>query len=74
MTRKLGRRLYELIKSGVSMMGTFDPDEIMYIFEEDLTPNEHKRIKGFLSWVHKNNKKYGSGNYEEVYSEYLEAK
>lgn len=71
--KKLGIRRYNLISSAVRMEGTYDPDEILYLFEESLYIKEAPSVIKFLTWVHKNNKTFGSGNYEEVFLEFLKA-
>lgn len=71
--KTLGRLLYTLISSGVNMSGTFDPLEILPYIEEQLTCVEYNQVEHFLEWVHNNDKQFGSGNYEQVYQEYLKA-
>ena len=68
--RKLGIRNYTLISRGVKTHGTYNPDEILYLFEEELYAVQVKEIIAFLKWVHENNKTFGSGNYEQVFSEW----
>ncbi len=71
--KKLGERNYMLIKSGVKTHGTYDPDKILYIFEENLYCDEIGEICDFLKWCHTNGKHFGSGNYEDVFKEFKEA-
>jgi len=71
--KKLGDRNYLLIKRGVKSFGTFNPEEIMCMFEEDLYVSEAQEVENFLKWVHETGKSFGSGNYEEVFAEYLKA-
>ncbi len=73
---ELGHRNYLLISSGVKIRGTFDPDEIMYIFEEQLYIDEIPIIREFLTWVAEDeeNRRFGFGNYEERFKEFLESK
>jgi hypothetical protein len=68
--KKLGLRNYQLIASGVKMLGTYDPDEIFGVFIEDLLISQADTIEQFLRWVHENGKCFGSGNYEEVFAEF----
>jgi len=68
--KKLGARNFELIRAGAETMGTFNPNEIMSLFEEHLYIHEAEDITNFLSWVHNNNTTFGSANYEEVFAEY----
>ena len=69
--KKLGVRNYTLISQGVRIEGTFNPDKIFFIFEENLYFNEAGTIWNFLEWVHKSGKSFGSGNYEAVFKEFL---
>jgi hypothetical protein len=68
--KTLGRRNYELIRFGVSIEGTYNPDKVFYAFEEQLYVRDVDTIYNFLKWVHQNGKTFGSGNYEQVFQEY----
>lgn len=70
--KKLGRRNYDLISRGVNTMGSYDPNEILFLFEEELYTDEYTTIVSFLRWVHADsaNRGFGSGNYEERFSQY----
>lgn len=70
--KHLGERLYTLIKHGVKLCGTFNPEEIFCFFEEDLYADEVKPVRDFLQWVHDGNgeRDFGSGNYEERFSQF----
>lgn len=72
--KKLTERRYYLISSGVKIEGSYDPKEIMFYFEEELTSSEYDEIEKFLQWCHDNDKKFGSGNYEDVYKEFKSKK
>lgn len=69
--KKLGKRNYELICRGVKTIGSYNPDEIFFMFEEELYINQIEEIYNFLKWVHENNKCFGHGNYENVFQDYL---
>lgn len=69
--KKLGEKNYALISQGVKSVGSYDPGEILFIFEEQLYTDEVKDIIKFLTWMHENQKSFGSGNYEEVFKEFL---
>ena len=71
MLKKLGSRNYTLIAEGVKALGTYDPDMILTFFEESLYAQDVAQIIDFLTWVHTNKKEFGSGNYEEVFHEFL---
>lgn len=70
--RKLGVRNYALISMGVKTMGSYDPNEILFLFEKSLYRNEVKEIIAFLEWVteDKENRAFGSGNYEQRFKEF----
>jgi hypothetical protein len=70
--KKLGERNFEIILRGLEM-GSYDPDEIFYLFEERLRINEADEIHAFLTWCHKEGKGFGHGNYEERFAEFKEA-
>ena len=72
--KKLGQRLYSLLSMSIKTSGSYAPDEVLPMIEEELTPNEYDQLEAFLTWVDKNNKKFGSGNYEERFKEFLGAK
>jgi hypothetical protein len=69
--KKLGQRNYLLISQGVGAVGTYDPNEIFFFFEESLYMDQADTIWDFLEWVHKSGKMFGSGNYEAVFKEFL---
>lgn len=68
--KTLNRRLYGLISDGVKTHGTYDPDEILYIFEERLTLPECEEIEKFLRWCHDNGKAFGHSNYQKRFAEF----
>jgi hypothetical protein len=71
--KKLGVNNYNLISRGVKCMGTFDPNQIFCMFEEQLLMSEVDEIWNFLEWVHANDKTFGHGNYEAVFAEWKAA-
>jgi len=72
--RKLGEKNYALISQGLNITGSYDPNETMFIFEEQLYTSEASEVREFMHWCHDNNKSFGSGNYEERFSEFLKSK
>jgi hypothetical protein len=71
--RIFGDRNYALVVQGVKTEGTYDPNEIFYIFEEQLYVHESSTIFNFLEWVHEDtpNRAFGHGNYEERFQTFL---
>jgi len=72
--KNLTRLHYTLISQAVNTFGTFNPEEIFCMFEEQLTPAEANVIFAFLNWTHKNNKSFGHANYKEIYAEFKATK
>ena len=72
--KKLGERNYILISQGVGAEGTYDPNEIFYIFEEQLYTNEYDEVWNFLDWCHTNEKLFGRANYEDRFAEFKASK
>lgn len=70
---KLGSVPYLFIEIAVKQTGTFDPEKVMPVIEQNLTPEAYDEIKAFLSWLHTNGRTIGHGNYEAVYAEYKTA-
>jgi len=72
--KKLGDRNFTLINRGAGIYGTLDPDVILFTFEEDLYIHEAEEVIEFLKWCFKHDKKFGWGNYEDVFKEFKESK
>ena len=71
MAEPFGYHLYSVVSRGPKMLGTYDPEEILPVFEEELTFAELDKVVPFLRWLHETGKGMGFGNYEERYAEYL---
>lgn len=54
--KKLGLRNYAIILPSIREEGTFDPNEIFFIFEEQLYMDESDIIWDFLEWCHRTEK------------------
>jgi len=67
---KLGERNYTLLSQALKTTGTCNPDECLFVVEEQLYVNEIEAIEQFLRWCHENDKPFGSGNYEERFQEF----
>ena len=70
--KQLGELNYYKISQGVKCEGSYDPKLISCYFIEDLYVDEVDTILDFLQWCHDNNKTFGRGNYEEVFSDFLQ--
>ena len=68
--KTLTTEIYRLISKAINAHGTYEPSEICYLFEEDLTTGQYNAIVPFLQWCHDNQKFFGVGNYKERYQEY----
>jgi len=66
---RLSDKLVTLIIRAVKTFGTYDPDRIMVLFEEDLDDREYTTASMFLRWVHVNGRTFGHGNVQEVFAE-----
>lgn len=71
--KKLNNKVEALILSGVSMSGSYDPDESFHYFEEQLTIEQAIYSRAFLAWVHEQKLKFGSGNINEVYTQFIQS-
>lgn len=60
---------WRLFFIGAKTTGNFQ-DTLSYI-EENLTGKEYNALQSFFDWCTKNNKKFGHGNYWDVYSQFL---
>ena len=71
--RKLGTYYYALISQAVKVDGSFDPNQIFFYFEEQLPyeGDDSQTIWDFLEWCHREGKRFGHGNYEQVFKEFL---
>ena len=67
---RLGDRNYALISRGVKTFGSYDPNEIIDYFAEELYIHEYDEIQDFLQWCHDNDKPFGHGNYEQRFAEF----
>ncbi len=69
----LGERNYALISNGLSTTGSYDPSICLGECLEELYCNDIQTITQFLTWVNEDvaNRKFGHGNYEERFSEFL---
>ena len=79
MRDQLSERVFLLISQGVRAFGTYDPDEIMPMIEEELTVDEHDRVAAYLKWVHAaddgdegNARGFGHSTYRVRYAEFLD--
>tara|TARA_R110000796_G_scaffold1673_10_gene7004 strand:- start:1355 stop:1741 length:387 start_codon:yes stop_codon:yes gene_type:complete len=73
---ELGERNYALIVQGIKSSGTYDPNEMFFMFEESLYVHEADTIWDFLDWVNADEmaRRFGHGNYEQRFQEYLTSK
>ena len=67
----LSQRNYELIAGGVNAHGSYNPEEILYFFEERLRIDDVEPIISFLQWCHNTGSRFGRGNYAALFQEYL---
>jgi hypothetical protein len=72
--KHLGAWNFAWIAKGAKTFGTFDPQEIFPVFEEQLKVDEAPVVWDFLNWVHTGGHTFGYGNYEQVFEAYLNQK
>lgn len=63
-------RFQLLIRQAVSTTGSYDPDECLYMIEEQLTFQEVEIAEAFLGWCHANGKQFGSATFNERFAEW----
>jgi len=66
-------KLKTLLHMAVKQSGTYDPEEALTYVEEQLTGEEFDLASEFLLWVHRNERTFGHGNFEDVFQEYKES-
>jgi hypothetical protein len=66
-------RLASLLLVAVSTTGSYNPNETLYLVEEQMTGVEYKTAYSFLDWVNRNHFKFGHGNILVRYREYQKA-
>lgn len=71
--KRLSKMNAALINNAVGMIGTYDPDEIVFIFEERLTRSELQAIEPFLAWVHASDKRPTCDALIPLYQEYVKS-
>jgi len=59
-----------MLMQAIRITGTYDPDVTLSVFFDDLTSKEYSTLYDFLNWVHSTNKRFGTGNFREVYEEW----
>lgn len=62
-----------LLLTALKHSGTYDPEETLPYIEEQLTGEEFDLASEFLLWVHRNERTFGHGNFEDVFQEYKES-
>ena len=68
--QSFGSHLYSVVSRACKACGTYDPEELMPYFEEEVTNEEYDKSYAFLKWCYDENKPFGHSNYEEVYAEF----
>ena len=81
---ELGVRNFTLISEAIRSSGSYDPSEILYMFEERLYVHEADTIVEFLEWIIEGgyelkygfikdyHRGFGHGDYEERFTQFLE--
>jgi len=66
----LSERNYDLIAYGARTFGTFDPNVLLPLIEEDLYIKDIDEIEAFLTWLHTTGLTIGSRNYKKVFLQF----
>ena len=66
---KLSSKLEVLLRQGVNMSGSYDPEEALPPIEEQLTQTEWIRAQQFLGWCHGTHTTFG-WNLPEVWDKW----
>jgi len=69
--KELGERNYTLITPCIRAEGTFDPNELFFMFEEQLYMDEADTIWDFLEWCHRENKSAENTDVYELFKEFI---
>lgn len=70
--KQLGVRNYTLLSMGIKSTGSYNPDKMFFMIEEQLYVSEIDEIDAFLRWVDADvdNRCFGHGNYEARFQEF----
>lgn len=53
------------------MVGSYKPDDVRHILEEDFTVEQYAEIEGFLTYLSDHNLTIGHSNFETQYGKYI---
>ena len=68
---KLSDKLSTLLLIAVKNAGSYDPDEAIWIIEEQLTLPEYHAAMGFLGWVNTGcGRQFGRDNIQQRFTEW----
>lgn len=70
MLKQPSDRFQLLLRQAVSTTGSYDPDECLFMIEEQLTFAECNTAEQFLRWCHDTGKHFGSANFNERFAEW----
>lgn len=70
---KLSKRLWGMMKDAAKTCGSFNPDQNMMYYMDELTPAEYSIIRNFLNFVITYGYTMGDGNYQDRYQEFRKA-
>ena len=63
---------FHLLRRAVGTIGSYDPNECLFMVEEELTIDEFYAAEAFLKWCVENSRTFGH-NLPEVFAEFEEA-
>lgn len=63
--------IFFLMLGAIQTTGSYDPEENMVYFQEQMTADEYSVVEAFLKWVHEMDFTFGDANYKGILKQYL---
>lgn len=70
-TEILSRSVKSLVLQAIRLSGSYEPSECLHFIDEQLTRVEYQELESFLAWCGEGAHRFGHGNIDEVYTQYL---
>ena len=70
---KLTGQIEQMLLEAVRICGTYEPNEVIGHFEENLTKAQYATVFNFLEWCDHHDVTFGRGNIQAVYAEFYTA-
>lgn len=69
---ELSEPLRRLLLGALETAGSYDPKDVLYLVEEDLTSDEINQAQAFLAWCHATRRTFSRGNVEAWWAQWQE--